>query len=86
MVKELAKVAFANIADLIRFEEDGQVHIDYDKAREAGAKVSDETRKVGRGKNAGEVQTTKIKMPDKLSALIKLGKHLGLFESRLKRK
>jgi hypothetical protein len=80
VVQDLAKIAFANICDFARFEDDGRVHIfDYDKAREVGAKVSVVTRKVGRGKNATEVRETKIIMPDKLRALIQLDKHLGLF-------
>jgi phage terminase small subunit len=87
VVQDLAKIAFANIADFARFEPDGSVHIfDYDKAREVGAKVSVVTRKVGRGKNAREVRKIRITMPDKLPALIKLGKHLGLFQPRWKRK
>ena len=87
VVHDLAKIAFANVMDFARFEPDGSVHIfDYDKAREIGAKVSVTTRTIGRGKNAREVRTTKIRMPDKLSALIKLGRHLGLFQTRRKRK
>jgi hypothetical protein len=86
-VKRLAKVAFANILDFARFEADGSVHIfDYNKAHEVGAKVSVVTRRVGRGKNAREVRITRIRMPDKFPALIKLGKHLGLFQTRRKRK
>lgn len=87
VVQDLARIAFANMFDFARFEDDGRVYIfDYDKACEMGAKVSVVTRKVGRGKNAREVRTTKITMPNKLRALIKLGRHLGLFETRRKRK
>ena len=64
--------------DFARFEPDGSVHIfDWDKAREVGAQVSVVTRKIGRGKNAREVRHTRIKMPDKFPALIKLLKHLS---------
>jgi hypothetical protein len=76
-LEQLAKVAFANMCDFARFEPDGSVHIfDWDKAREVGARVSVVTRQVGRGKNAREVRRTRIKMPDKLPALLKLLKHL----------
>ena len=86
-LRDLAKVAFANVADFARFQPDGTVHIfDYDKAREVGAKVSVTTRKIGRGKNAKEVRTTRIRMPDKFPALLELGKRLGVFETRRKRK
>jgi len=85
IVQDLAKIAFANIFDFARFEADGRVHIfDFDKAREVGATVSVVTRRIGRGENAREVRQTRIKMPDKFSALIQLGKHLGIFETRRK--
>jgi hypothetical protein len=71
-VQELEKVAFANVMDFARFEPGGRVHIfDWDKARDIGAKVSVTTRKVGRGRNAREVRTTEIRMPDKARALFK---------------
>ena len=77
-VQDLARIAFANMHDFARFEADGSVHIfDWDKAREVGAQVSVVTRKIGRGKNAREVRRTRIKMPDKFPALIKLLKHLS---------
>jgi hypothetical protein len=78
MIQQLARIAFANVLDFARFEPSGTVHIfDWDKAREVGAQVSVVTRKIGRGKNTREVRCTRIKMPDKFSALIKLLKHLG---------
>jgi hypothetical protein len=78
----LAKIAFANVDDFARSNPDGSVEIfDYDKAREIGAKVSVVTRTIGRGKNAREVRITEIRMPkNKLSALIRLGKLLGMFK------
>ena len=52
------------------------MHIfDWEKARDIGAKVSVTTRKVGRGKNAREVRVTKIRMPNKFPALLKLYDH-----------
>jgi hypothetical protein len=77
-LQDLAKIAFANIDDFARFEPGGGVHIfDWDKAREVGAQVSVVTRKIGRGKNAREVRITRIKMPDKFPALMKLLKRLA---------
>lgn len=76
-VQDLARIAFANILDFARFEPGGGVHIfDWNRAREVGAQVSVVTRKVGRGKNAREVRSTRIKMPDKFRALCKLLKLL----------
>jgi hypothetical protein len=85
VVQALAKIAFANILDFAQFRDGRVVSIDHAKAREVGAKVKIVTRKVGRGKNARLVEETDIQLPDKLGALIKLGKHLGLFETRRKR-
>jgi hypothetical protein len=73
VIEDLVKIAFANVLDFARFEPDGSVHIyDWKKAREIGARVSVVSRTVGRGKNARQVRTTKIKMPDKFPALCKL--------------
>ena len=83
MIQQLARIAFANVLDFARFEPSGRVHIfDWDKAREIGAEVSVVTRKVGRGKNAREVRTIRIKMPDKFPALMKLLKILDRIEVR----
>lgn len=87
ILRDLAKIAFANVLDFARFEPDGRVYIfDWEKAREVGAKVSITTRKIGRGKNAKEVRTTKILMPDKYPALLELGQRLGVFERRRRRR
>ena len=82
-IEELAKVAFCNMGDFCRFDADGRVHVfDLAKASEVGAKVKVTVRMVGRGKNAREVRTTQIVMPNKLPALIKL---LKLFPPPQKR-
>lgn len=73
MIQELARVAFANMDDFVRFEPGSGVHIyDWDRAREVGAKVSVVTRTVCRGKNARAIRITEVKMPDKFPALMKL--------------
>ena len=83
VVRELSKIAFGNMADFVTLDSNGDIaEIDFEKAREVGATVSVVSRKVGRGKNAGTVVTTTIKMPDKVRALIQLGKHIGLFPRR----
>jgi hypothetical protein len=85
VVQDLAKIAFASISDFAQFRDGGVIDIDHVKAREAGAKVTIVTRKVGRGKNARTVRETTIHLPKKLQALMRLGKHLGLFETQRKR-
>ncbi len=83
VIRELVKIAFANMADFVTLGSHGEIiDIDFEKAREVGATVSVVTSKVGRGKNARTVETTTIKMPDKVKALIQLGKHIGLFPHR----
>lgn len=76
VVRDLARTGFANILDFARVGEDGEFHIDADKAREVGATASVVTRKVGRGKNAKDVRRMSIKMPNKLRALKLLLKNL----------
>src|SRR6476620_1084342 len=81
VLRELAKIAFSSMTDFATFGRRGEIiDIDFEKAREVGATVSVVTRKVGRGKNARTVVTTEIKMPDRVKALIELGKRLGLFQ------
>jgi hypothetical protein len=82
-IEKLEAIAFSNILDFASFEPDGRVRIfDWEKANEIGAKVSVTVRKIGRGKNAREVRTTTIKMPNKLPALMKLWKLFGLSAKR----
>ena len=72
-IEDLAKIAFGNMADFCRFDADGRPHVfDLAKASEVGAEVKVTVRKVGRGKNASEVRTTQIVMPNKFPALVKL--------------
>lgn len=83
VVLELAKVAFANMADYMRPGPDGDAVLDFSKlTREqaaALAEVTVEDFKEGRGEDARTVRRIKFKLHDKLSALEKLGRHLGLF-------
>ena len=47
VVQDLAKIAFASISDFAQFRDGSVIDIDHVKAREAGAKVTIVTRKVG---------------------------------------
>jgi hypothetical protein len=82
-LQDLAKKAFANIFDFARVDSSGRrlEVFDLQKAADVGAVVSVRTRKIGRGKNAREVRATTITMPNKVKALEKLGKHMGLFST-----
>lgn len=80
VLRELAKIGFANIADA--------ANLDEASVRE-GANADDtaaiQSVKVKRGvTDNGETTEIEIKMHDKTRALIELGKHVGLFDSRIK--
>lgn len=84
VVEELAKVGFANMQDYMRSGTDGDPYLDFsgltrDQAA-ALAEVTVEDFKDGRGEDARDVRRVKFKLADKLSALEKLGKHLGMFK------
>lgn len=79
VILELARVAFANVADLVDFTT-GDLKPDVsqdDTAAIAGAKI----RRVLTAE--GECREVQIRMADKLRALELLGRHLGLFTDNL---
>jgi phage terminase small subunit len=83
VIGELAKIAFGNVLDLIEIDANGEPHVNlaavtYDQA--AGLQeLSIEEVRAGNTGTAQKVRRIKIKLADKLSALVALGKHLGLF-------
>lgn len=87
IVEELAKVGFANMHDYMRVGPDGNPVLDFgrltrDQAAALG-EVTVEDFRDGRGEDAREVRRVKFKLHDKLSALEKLGKHLGMFSDKV---
>lgn len=88
VIQELAKVGFASMRQFIRVDEDGQPQIDLTDAPEdaldALAEVSTETvlehEGSGDARTATHVRKTKIKLHDKLKALMALGEHTGAFK------
>lgn len=87
IIDELAKVGFANMADYMRGGADGDPYLDFSRlTREQAAalgEVTVEDFKDGRGSDARDVRRVRFKLHDKLSALEKLGKHLGMFKERV---
>ena len=77
VVTELAKIAFANITDIANITE---AVLKDDAARDDTAAVL--SVKVKRG--IGESVEREIKMHDKVKALEQLGRHLGLFNDKLR--
>lgn len=86
VLQELARVGFANLGDFIRLTGDGDPAIDLSGlTRDQAAALSEvvtEDFVVGRGDDARDVRRVKVKLHDKLGALEKLGKHLGMFVNR----
>jgi phage terminase small subunit len=87
VLHELAKLAFANMADYMRVGPDGDPVLDFSKlTRDQAAalvEVTVEDFLDGRGENARQVRRVKFKLADKRAALVDLGKHLGLFKDRV---
>jgi phage terminase small subunit len=82
VVGEIAKIAFANVGDYVRFGPNGELYLDLNGCTRdetaALQEVTIEHRQVGRDKSQ-QGRRIKVKLGDKLSALVALGKHLGLF-------
>lgn len=83
---ELAKIGFANMSDFIGRNEDGSPTVNLPEDPNALAIVSEVTvDRVKSRENDDNTYTDRIKfkLHDKLSALDKLGKHLGMFNDKL---
>jgi phage terminase small subunit len=83
IVAELARIAFANSLDYWTIDGNGQPQIDLSKVnRDRGAAISEFTIDQymdGKSENAREVKQVRIKLHDKRSALVDLGRYLNLF-------
>lgn len=87
VLRELAKIGFANMADYMRVGADGDPYLDFSKltADQAAAlvEVTVEDFKDGRGEDARDVRRVKFKLADKRAALVDIGKHLGMFKDKV---
>jgi phage terminase small subunit len=87
IVDELAKVGFANMGDYLHATTGGDPFFVYDQLTDeqkaALSEVTVEDFKDGRGEDARDVRRIKFKLYDKLGALEKLGKHLGMFKDKV---
>lgn len=84
VVKELARVGFADIRELVKWSEERTAFVpSRDLTEDQAAAVSEvQSETTTSERDDGTVETRlklKLKTYDKLSALEKLGKHLGLF-------
>ena len=84
VLAELAKVGFANLADIV--QDDGSLRPMDTLARDDTAAINAITRKrtIRRDKDGAETETveTSVKLLDKVQALTKLAAHLGICTER----
>lgn len=89
VVKELALVALLDPADVLDFDSPTgtlrlrPVNEIPESARRALASVKVKRYAEGVGKDAREVEVTEFRFCDKLSALDKLARHLGMYQERM---
>lgn len=79
VINEIAKIAFSNMQDFTD-NSNGVVNINNLDQDKTACISSIETSKMVIGEGEGSVTFTKVKLYDKLSALDKLAKHLGMYE------
>lgn len=87
VLEELARIAFANTADYMRVNADGQPDVDLSKlTRDQAAAISEFSVDTTGGTGDGDrrvVLRTKVKLADKLKANELLCRHLGMFNDKL---
>ena len=86
VLKELARLGFANMNDYVRVNHAGDLVHDFSKLdRDQAAaivEVTTETYIEGRGKDAETVKKVRFKLGDKKGPLELIGRHLGMFPNR----
>jgi phage terminase small subunit len=86
VLTELAKIAFANLADMVRVGPDGDPRLDFSAlTRDQMAALTEVTVEEfldGRGEDTRQVRRVKFKLADKKGALVDIARHLGMFVDR----
>jgi phage terminase small subunit len=87
VVDELVKIGFANMGDYMRYTPVGDPYLDFSNlTRDQTAALSEVTVEdyvEGRGEEARDIKRVKFKLCDKRAALVDLGKHLGMFPTKV---
>jgi phage terminase small subunit len=83
ILEELAKLGFANMSDFVVLQADGTPQFDLSElSREQAAAISEltiDTYMDGRGEDAREVRSVKVKLAPKTAALELMGKHFKMW-------
>ena len=83
VLRELALIGFANMADFMSIDDDGNACVDLaNLTREQAAAIQEivvDEYVDGRGEDAREVKRVRFKLADKKGALVEIGRHLGMF-------
>lgn len=79
ILKELRDIAFANLKDILIQDADGNTTVDLSKLDPSKASSMSELVV----KNTKGKKDVKIKLNDKITALVTLGKHLGMFREQI---
>lgn len=86
IIKELAKIAFSNVADFGDVQPDGTILLDFEAvdahALAAVGEITVETYFEGKGADAQEVKRVRLKPWNKLDALVQLLRHTGQSRER----
>lgn len=90
VVMELARVGFANMLDYMRPNAQGDPVLHFSElTRDQAAALSQvtvESYVEGQGDFARDVKRVKFRLADKIAALDKLGRHLGIYNDKLELK
>lgn len=83
VVEELARIGFANMGDFV--QPDGRPKLEALSSCQwaAVSEITSETYMEGKGEDARPVKRVRIKLHDKLAALDKLARHLGMYNGKL---
>lgn len=80
VIKEYARIAFANMKDFATWNKDGVEFTDSEDLSEDDAACVAEVSETEIETDYGTKRTKRLKLYDKNSALEKVGKHLGMFK------
>lgn len=85
VLKELALLGFANMQDYMRVLDDGSACMDVSKlTREQAAAIQEINSEVYLDKEERPVKKCRLKLICKEGPLVQIGKHLGMFEERIR--